>query len=67
MIQLSSSPHIASKIKTRHVMWTVVLSLLPEAVYGVILFGIPALDLAFDALPPLFLFLAIIFMLSKKR
>lgn len=31
------------------------------------LFGIPALDLAFDALPPLFLFLAIIFMLSKKR
>ena len=31
------------------------------------LFGIPALDLAFDARPPLFLFLAIIFMLSKKR
>ena len=31
------------------------------------LFGIPALDLAFDALPPLFLFLAIIFMLSKTR
>ena len=31
------------------------------------LFGIPALDLAFDALPPIFLFLAIIFMLSKKR
>ena len=43
MIQLSSSPHIASKIKTRHVMWAVVLSMLPEAVYGVILFGIPAL------------------------
>ncbi|MBR5964631.1 MAG: RnfABCDGE type electron transport complex subunit D [Treponema sp.] len=43
MIQLSSSPHIASKITTRHVMWAVVISMLPEAVYGVILFGIPAL------------------------
>lgn len=43
MIQLSSSPHIASKIKTVHVMWAVVLSLLPETVWGVILFGIPAL------------------------
>ena len=43
MIQLSSSPHIASKIKTPHVMWAVVLALLPETVWGVILFGIPAL------------------------
>lgn len=43
MIQLSSSPHISSGLKTRHVMWLVVLSMLPEAVYGVILFGIPAL------------------------
>ena len=43
MIQLSSSPHIASKIKTTHVMWAVVLALLPETVWGVILFGIPAL------------------------
>ncbi|MBR5097313.1 MAG: RnfABCDGE type electron transport complex subunit D [Treponema sp.] len=43
MIQLSSSPHISSGLKTRHVMWLVVLSMLPEAVYGVVLFGIPAL------------------------
>lgn len=43
MIQLSSSPHIASKIKTSHVMWAVVIALLPETVWGVILFGIPAL------------------------
>ena len=43
MIQLSSSPHFSSGLKTRHIMWAVVFSMLPEAVYGVILFGIPAL------------------------
>ena len=31
------------------------------------LFGIPALDLAFEAVPPLFLLLAIIFMIAKRR
>lgn len=43
MIQLSSSPHISSGLKTRHVMWIVVFALLPETVWGVLLFGIPAL------------------------
>jgi len=43
MIQLSSSPHISSGTKTPHIMWTVVLALMPQTVYGVILFGIPAL------------------------
>ncbi|MBQ7619527.1 MAG: RnfABCDGE type electron transport complex subunit D, partial [Treponema sp.] len=43
MIQLSSSPHISSGLKTKHVMWIVVFALLPETVWGVILFGIPAL------------------------
>ncbi|MBQ3837488.1 MAG: RnfABCDGE type electron transport complex subunit D, partial [Treponema sp.] len=43
MIQISSSPHISSGLKTRHVMWIVVFALLPETVWGVILFGIPAL------------------------
>ena len=31
------------------------------------LFGVPALDLAFEALPLVFLLLALIFMISKKR
>jgi len=43
MIQLSSSPHISSGLKTRHVMWIVVFALLPETVWGVLLFGTPAL------------------------
>lgn len=43
MIQLSSSPHISSGLKTRHVMWIVVFALLPETVWGVLLFGMPAL------------------------
>lgn len=40
---LSSSPHVSDGKKTPLLMWTVVIALLPEAVYGVILFGIPAL------------------------
>ncbi len=43
MTLLSSSPHISSGTKTPHIMWTVVLALLPQAVYGSILFGTPAI------------------------
>lgn len=42
-IYLSSSPHIAVPISTRHVMFVVIAALLPIAAYGVWLFGIPAL------------------------
>ncbi len=42
-IYLSSSPHYASPISTRHVMFAVVAALLPLALYGVWLFGLPAL------------------------
>lgn len=42
-IYLSSSPHYSIPVTTRHVMATVVLALLPVAVYGVWLFGLPAL------------------------
>ena len=34
---------------------------------GFAVFGVPALSLAFEAVPPLFLLLAIIFMILKKR
>lgn len=42
-IYLSSSPHYATRITTRHLMFSVVLALLPLALYGVWLFGFPAL------------------------
>jgi electron transport complex protein RnfD len=42
-IYLSSSPHFASPVTTRHLMLSVVAALLPIAAYGVWLFGIPAL------------------------
>lgn len=42
-IYLSSSPHYALPITTRHVMFSVVAALLPVAAYGVYLFGISAL------------------------
>ncbi|HKL85189.1 MAG TPA: RnfABCDGE type electron transport complex subunit D [Treponemataceae bacterium] len=42
-IYLSSSPHYATPITTRHLMFSVVAALLPLALYGVWLFGFPAL------------------------
>lgn len=40
---LSPSPHFTSKIKTKNLMYMVIIALLPECVYGVILFGLSAL------------------------
>lgn len=42
-IYLSSSPHYVTQITTSHVMFAVVAALLPLALYGVWLFGMPAL------------------------
>lgn len=42
-IYLSSSPHFSSGVKTQNIMLAVLISLLPECVYGVVLFGIRAL------------------------
>ncbi len=40
---LSSSPHFSAGLTTQKIMLVVIISLLPEAVYGVMLFGINAL------------------------
>ncbi|HOC28245.1 MAG TPA: RnfABCDGE type electron transport complex subunit D [Treponemataceae bacterium] len=42
-IYLSSSPHYAIPVSSKHIMFVVLASLLPAAVYGVYLFGFPAL------------------------
>lgn len=42
-IYLSSSPHYTKGLSTTKIMLCVILALLPECVYGVILFGIKAL------------------------
>lgn len=42
-IYLSSSPHFSRGLSTRGIMLAVIIALLPEFVYGVILFGIKAL------------------------
>ncbi len=42
-LNLVSSPHIKSNAGTRHIMLMVIISLVPLCVYGVILFGLPAL------------------------
>jgi electron transport complex, RnfABCDGE type, D subunit len=42
-IYLSPSPHFASGLTTQKIMCAVIISLLPECIYGVVLFGIRAL------------------------
>lgn len=42
-IYLSSSPHYAIPVSSRHIMFVVLASLMPAAAYGVYLFGFPAL------------------------
>lgn len=42
-IHLSSSPHFSEGLSTTKVMLLVILALLPEAVFGVVIFGIRAL------------------------
>lgn len=42
-IYLSSSPHVTLGRTTQSLMLAVIVALIPECVYGVILFGIPAL------------------------
>lgn len=42
-IFLSASPHFTSQRTTQHIMATVLLSLLPECVYAIIVFGLRAL------------------------
>ena len=42
-IYVSPGPHVSTKRNTTMVMLCVIIALLPLAVYGVILFGIPAL------------------------
>jgi Na+-translocating ferredoxin:NAD+ oxidoreductase subunit D len=42
-IYLSPSPHFASGVATQKIMCAVILALLPECVYGVVIFGVRAL------------------------
>lgn len=43
LFHLSSSPHFTSKWNTHKIMGLVLISLLPETIYGIYLFGVPAL------------------------
>lgn len=40
---LSSTPHIYSAVSTRKIMLAVIIALLPATVYGIVLYGLPAL------------------------
>ena len=42
-IHLSSSPHFTEGLNTSKIMLTVIISLIPECIAGVIFFGIQAL------------------------
>lgn len=64
---LSSSPHISNGRKTQMLMFTVVASLLPECVYGVVIFGIPALVTILASVASAVLFEFLFNLLAKKR
>jgi Na+-translocating ferredoxin:NAD+ oxidoreductase subunit D len=40
---LSSSPHVFSGVSPRKIMLAVIIALMPSTIYGVVLFGLPAL------------------------
>lgn len=64
---LSSSPHISSGRKTQALMFTVVISLIPECVYGVVSFGIPALITILASVASSVLFEFLFNLLAKKK
>lgn len=64
---LSSSPHISSERKTQALMFTVVASLIPECVYGVVIFGIPALITILASVASSVLFEFLFNLLAKKK
>lgn len=64
---LSSSPHISSGRKTQALMFTVVISLIPECVYGVVIFGIPALITILASVASSVLFEFLFNLLAKKK
>lgn len=66
-IILSSSPHISNGRKTQDLMFTVVASLIPECVYGVVIFGIPALITILASVASAVLFEFLFNLLAKKN
>lgn len=64
---LSSSPHISNGKKTQALMFTVVASLIPECVYGVVIFGIPALITIIAGVASSVLFEFLFNVLAKKK
>ena len=43
LMYLSSSPHIGSRVNSRILMSNVMLALLPVSIFGIVLYGVPAL------------------------
>ena len=66
-IYLSSSPHFTSGDTTQTIMLTVLIALLPECVYGVIVFGIRALVTIIVAVSSSVIFEAIFQKLTKQK
>lgn len=64
---LSSSPHISNGRKTQGLMFTVVISLIPECVYGVVIFGVLALITILASVASSVLFEFLFNLLAKKK
>lgn len=66
-IYLSSSPHFSEGTTTRFIMCTVILALVPETVYGIMLFGIRALITVLVSVAGAVLFEALFQKLTKQK
>ena len=66
-IYISSSPHFRFNNSTRNIMLGVLISLLPECVMGIILFGIPALVRIFVSVISCVLFEYIFQKITKQK
>ena len=66
-IYISSSPHFAGKETTQGIMICVIISLLPICVYGVILYGIPALLTILVSVASCVLFEALFQVITKQK
>ncbi len=66
-IFLSSSPHFSAKMKTQYIMATVLFATLPECVYGVMLYGLPALVTILVAVASAVAFEALFQLVTKKK
>jgi len=66
-LNVSSSPHMFADYSISKIMWTVILALLPAAIFGTIHFGLPALRTVLISVLSAVVFEEIVLKIRRKR